>query len=202
MTIYTLYKKTHQTTGLKYLGYTKQDPYVYKGSGKYWTSHIELHGYSVDTEILFQTEHKKDIKPIGIYYSNLWNVVESKDWANLKPEEGEGGGGMFGELNPSKRLVVRKKISDKLKGVPKSEKHKANIYNPMLDPTISSKTKGKNHVKYDHTVYCWEHKDTKEQLFLTQYDFRQRFGFSSGYISNVVAGRASSAKGYILIKTP
>jgi hypothetical protein len=91
MTIYTIYIKTHQKTGLKYLGYTKNDPFKYKGSGKYWKSHIDAHGYCVDTEILFQTQNKDDIKPIGVYYSNLWNIVESKEWANLKLEEGDGG---------------------------------------------------------------------------------------------------------------
>jgi hypothetical protein len=92
MTIYTLYKKTHNKTGLQYLGYTKsKDPIKYKGSGTRWSNHINLHGYDVTTEILFQTEDKNNIKSLGIYYSNLWNIVESIDWANLKNEEGDGG---------------------------------------------------------------------------------------------------------------
>ena len=50
MTIYYLYVKTHRITGLKYLGKTKQDPYKYRGSGVYWTSHIKKHGYLVDAD--------------------------------------------------------------------------------------------------------------------------------------------------------
>lgn len=91
MTIYSLYKKTHKKTGLNYLGFTKLDPFKYKGSGKYWKSHIRVHGYDVDTDVLLQTTEKPEIKSQGLYYSKLWNVVESKDWANLKDEDGYGG---------------------------------------------------------------------------------------------------------------
>ena len=105
MTVYTLYKKTHRKTGLNYLGYTKRkNPYKYKGSGIVWTRHIEKYGYDVDTEILLQTEDKHQIKPAGIYYGQLWNVVNSKEWANLKEEDGQGGSmpgainGMFGKV--------------------------------------------------------------------------------------------------------
>jgi hypothetical protein len=90
MTIY-LYVKTHRVTGLKYLGKTTKDPYRYKGSGKYWSRHIEKHGYDVDTEVLIETTDSQEIKEKGLYYSNLWNVVDSKEWANLSPEQGDGG---------------------------------------------------------------------------------------------------------------
>lgn len=91
MTIY-LYVKTHNVTGLKYLGQTSSnDPYKYQGSGKYWRLHLKKHGNNVTTEILKECESKADIKEWGIYYSKLWNVVESEQWANLKEECGDGG---------------------------------------------------------------------------------------------------------------
>ena len=44
MTIY-LYVKQHSITGLKYFGKTtKIDPFLYKGSGKYWQRHIKKYG--------------------------------------------------------------------------------------------------------------------------------------------------------------
>jgi len=92
MNTYKLYVKTHQVTGLKYLGYTKQNPFVYKGSGKYWKLHLKKHGNQVHTEILFETTDKDKIKETGIYYSQLWNVVSNDGWANLRIEEGDGGG--------------------------------------------------------------------------------------------------------------
>jgi len=94
MTIY-LYVKTHRKTGLKYLGKTKQDPYKYRGSGKYWKSHIKVHGYDVGTEILRECQSNEEVKEWGLHYSNLWNIVESAEWANVKPEEGDGINGEF-----------------------------------------------------------------------------------------------------------
>lgn len=90
MTIY-LYVKTHRITGLKYLGQTKQNPFEYKGSGKIWTNHINKHGYDVHTEVIGIFDSKEQLKKAGLFYSNIWDVVESKEWANLKPEEGDGG---------------------------------------------------------------------------------------------------------------
>jgi hypothetical protein len=91
MTIY-LYKKTHKDTGLKYLGKTiATDPYVYPGSGTYWTKHLEKHGNNVETEILRECVTEEELKFWGQHYSKLWNVVESKEWANLIEEAGPGG---------------------------------------------------------------------------------------------------------------
>jgi hypothetical protein len=91
MTIY-LYKKTHKDTGLKYLGKTiAKDPYAYPGSGIYWTRHLEKHGNNVETEILCECATEEELKFWGQHYSKLWNVVESKDWANLIEEAGPGG---------------------------------------------------------------------------------------------------------------
>ena len=87
-----LYVKTHNKTGLKYLGKTvAKDPHKYKGSGTRWKLHCNVHGYDYTTDILFQSVHKHEIKEKGIYYSQLWNIVDSDDWANLKPEECDGG---------------------------------------------------------------------------------------------------------------
>ena len=91
MCIY-LYVKTHRKTGLKYLGKTEnKDPHKYQGSGIRWTRHIKKHGYDVDTEILRECIDYDELKYWGMYYSQLWNIVKSKEWANLKPENGNGG---------------------------------------------------------------------------------------------------------------
>jgi hypothetical protein len=87
----TLYLKTHNKTGLKYLGKTIQDPFTYLGSGKRWVPHLKKHGTDIKTEILFETEDPKELTKWGIYYSKLWNVVKSKDFANCKEESGDGG---------------------------------------------------------------------------------------------------------------
>lgn len=85
-----LYIKTHNITGLKYLGKTERNPETYQGSGKYWCRHIKKHSYDVTTEVIYQSENKEDIKSAGIYYSLFYDVVKSKQWANLIEEKGDG----------------------------------------------------------------------------------------------------------------
>ena len=86
-----LYLKTHNITGLKYLGKTVKDPFVYRGSGVRWLNHIDKHGYDVITEILLETDDKEELKKVGLEYSEKWNIVESNKFANLIPEQGDGG---------------------------------------------------------------------------------------------------------------
>jgi hypothetical protein len=109
-----LYVKTHNITGLKYLGKTSQNPHEYKGSGKRWKLHLKKHGNNVSTEVLLQTESKIELKETGIYYSLMWNVVESDQWANLKIEEGDGGGKCYNhnsnKINASKGGMERARL--------------------------------------------------------------------------------------------
>lgn len=87
-----LYVKTHNKTGLKYLGKTvNKDPHRYTGSGKVWLRHLKKHGLDYTTQILLATEDKNELKETGLFFSRLWNIVESKEWANLMPESGDGG---------------------------------------------------------------------------------------------------------------
>jgi hypothetical protein len=119
MPIY-LYVKTHNKTGLKYLGKTiSNDPYSYQGSGTVWKRHIKKHGYDVTTEILLQTTDPKELKEVGIYYSNLWNIVESKDFANIVPEMGDGGAQLW-------TAESRQKLSKANKGRKHTEEAKNN----------------------------------------------------------------------------
>jgi hypothetical protein len=87
-----LYLKTHNITGLKYLGKTEQcDPHLYTGSGKRWKAHLKKHGYDVTTQILLETTDHNEIKRWGEYYSALWNIVNNLEFANLRSESGDGG---------------------------------------------------------------------------------------------------------------
>lgn len=89
---FSLYKKTHNKTGLMYLGYTEKDDIIkYKGSGVKWLKHLEEYGNDVTTELLLFTYSHEEIKYFGKYYSELWNIVESDNWANERPEQGYGG---------------------------------------------------------------------------------------------------------------
>jgi hypothetical protein len=118
MTIY-LYVKTHNKTGLKYLGKTTKNPFTYLGSGVDWKTHLKEHGEDHSTEVIRECQTNQELNQWGRYYSELWNVVSSIDWANRIPETG--GGSCTSE--------TAKKISTKLAGKekpPRTEKHKLN----------------------------------------------------------------------------
>ena len=105
MSIY-LYVKTHRKTGLKYLGKTEKNPHKYRGSGKYWKKHLRIHGYEIDTEILRECQSDEELREWGLYYSELWQVVESDKWANLKEEAGDG------YTSEQARKIAKQKVVD------------------------------------------------------------------------------------------
>ena len=88
--IYYLYVKTHNPTGLKYLGKTQRNPLTYKGSGTYWLRHIQKYGNDVSTDVIGEFESLDDLKAAGLHASKKWNVTESAEWANLIDETGDG----------------------------------------------------------------------------------------------------------------
>jgi hypothetical protein len=117
MSTYKLYVKTHNVTGLKYLGFTQQlDACRYPGSGVYWKNHLSAHGEDVSTSILHECESKEELKKLGLYYSELWDVVNATDasgkkiWANLMPESGDGGGGYI--FNDADIELISKKSKE------------------------------------------------------------------------------------------
>lgn len=113
MNIY-LYIKTHNLTGLKYLGKTVQNPYSYPGSGKYWKQHIKEYGNDVSTKILKECKNKDELSYWGRYYSEIYDVVNSDSWANKIPETG-GGPGRSG-FNKGKNNPMYGKVRIDLKG--------------------------------------------------------------------------------------
>jgi hypothetical protein len=135
MIIY-LYIKTHKKTNLKFLGKTTQDPYTYLGSGVAWKKHLKEYGKEHTTEILQECNTKDELNYWGRYYSNLWNVAESSEWANRIPETGGGDNHpperkelfrqqQLGRKKPPRTLEHRTKLSNATKGIsrPRSEEH-------------------------------------------------------------------------------
>lgn len=132
--------KIHNKTGLKYLckHVTNKEKtcYSYLGSGTRWGNHLKKHGKDISTKILKKCFSLQEAKKIGLYYSKKFNIVKSKKFANLVPEEGQGGAEVakliknhnnrfgferkpnryFGKDNFAKKPEIRKKISEALKG--------------------------------------------------------------------------------------
>ena len=133
-----LYIKQHSITKKKYFGKTTRDPYKYNGSGVYWTNHINEHGKEhIVTLWVSELYHDTSIVDVALKFSSDNDIVNSKEWANLEPENGLNGGSKRSEESKTKQSASRKgkklgpyKKSGKPrsdKGKPKSEEHKANM---------------------------------------------------------------------------
>lgn len=88
-----LYVKQHSITGLKYFGKTiSKDPIKYLGSGTRWTKHINKHGKEHVITLWYKLfDDQKLLIEYALLFSEHWDIAQSKDWANLIPENGIGG---------------------------------------------------------------------------------------------------------------
>ena len=138
-----LYIKQHSVTGLKYFGKTTaKDPYKYQGSGKYWVPHIKKHGKGY-VITLWVSEPYTDsivISEFALSFSKEHNIVESKDWANIKPENGLDGGGNKGKTHSTE---TKQKISAARKGKPLSAEHIKKISDAKKGKPRSTETRQK-----------------------------------------------------------
>ena len=138
-----LYLKQHRSTGLKYLGVTNQDdPHQYEGSGQHWKSHIKVHGDNVDTTILMEGD-KETIGAEGLRLSLLWDIVESKEFANKTEERGQGGDtgyrrptGVYTHSEETKKKIARHGAENAMYG-------KTGDQNPFYGKKHSAATKKK-----------------------------------------------------------
>lgn len=105
-----LYIKQHNVTKLKYFGKTtKPSPLEYLGSGLHWRRHLTLHGADISTTWCKLFNNREELIEFAISFSEENRIVESEEWANIKPENGLDGGSQLGRtLSES----CRKKLSD------------------------------------------------------------------------------------------
>ena len=96
-----LYVKEHNKTGLKYFGKHKvcsESVYDYSGSGTKWLEHLQEYGDDVTTHIVGKWDvNDPELVYAALSISEYFNIVESNEWANMKPENGLDGG--FEHLN-------------------------------------------------------------------------------------------------------
>ena len=127
MTVY-LYAKQHRVTGLRYFGKTKRNPYTYTGSGTYWMRHLKVHGNDVETTWVQSYEDEETLIKEALFFSKVYNIVESDEWANLNPETGLDGkfdnagvsNGMYGRKHTEE---IKKSHSERMMGRKQSAEH-------------------------------------------------------------------------------
>lgn len=125
MTIY-LYIKQHSITGLKYFGRTeKPDPFSYFGSGKYWLRHIKIHGKEfIQTTEIWGFDDQSLCTEFALKFSKENNIVESKEWANLKTEDGLHKSGML-DYSLTEQQKLNHGSSQRKRFEDPEERHKA-----------------------------------------------------------------------------
>lgn len=103
--------KKHKTTGLKYFCKTVgKSPYKYKGSGVFWNRHIKKYGKDdVETIWCKLFVDQNELTDFALAFSELFDIVESKEWANLIVEDGLTGFTSENSKNIQMRLLAEKK---------------------------------------------------------------------------------------------
>jgi hypothetical protein len=110
--------KQHWETGINYLCITKRDNwYDYTGSGSRWKILLNAHESEILTHLLFTTDSLEEFTIACEYYSNLFDVVNNEDFANVVPELGyEGNQGNLPEwwktASEEDKVETRKKIKN------------------------------------------------------------------------------------------
>ena len=100
-----LYAKQHKITGLRYFGKTTNvNPYAYQGSGLYWKAHCKKHGWEhVETTWAHPYTNEEILSKEALFFSHVYKIVESDEWANLKDENG-----FFGAIKGTKHSAETK----------------------------------------------------------------------------------------------
>lgn len=96
--------------GMWYFGKTTQDPFKYTGSGVVWSDRLKKYGKD-SVETLWVSDAYSDpavLQEVALAFSRENLIVESAQWANLKPENGIDGGFRLTESSHQKRMETRR----------------------------------------------------------------------------------------------
>jgi hypothetical protein len=140
-------------------------------------------------------------------------VVESKEWANLRPESGDGGP-TKGNTHPRTKEAIekqketlkkwysdpanRQKIIEKSNNPESITKLKEGLRKAWSRPEVKEKHTGRNNPSYDHNIYEWHHKNgTIEHL--TRNDLEIKYNLDQPNLSALLKGRAKTHGGWRVI---
>lgn len=127
-----LYIKQHEKTNLLYFGKTISSPSKYPGSGTVWRRHLKIHGKEfVKTLWSKKFYSASEISAFALAISEIFDIVNSLEWANLIPENGIDGGAPGRKQSTETKNKIRNSINnrpnfDHFRGIPKSDDFKIN----------------------------------------------------------------------------
>ncbi len=205
-----IYLYLKEVPGLKYLGITTQNPYTYRGSGKYWINHLrsnKITSRNIKTTILFETLDRKELITNCNYYSNLWDVKNSKEFANLISEDGDCSINVIKQSKES-----REKQASKIRGISRPEYVRKAISKGHLNKIVKESTKEKlrninlgkkqslnTRIKKSKYPVLQIDKNTNKVLFeYPTLGYAQEItGYLKGNIVSAINGRLKTYKGFI-----
>ena len=121
-----IYLTTSLINNKKYIGQKTSNKFLkesYLGSGKLIQRAINKYGKeNFKVELLETCESKQELNEAERYWIRKFNADNSSDFYNIS--EGGDGGNTYQNLSEEQLIEIKQKISDKLKGVPKSESHR------------------------------------------------------------------------------
>ena len=170
-----------ECNGVKYLcKTTRSDFEKYTGSGIRWKRIVKKYGRkNVKTlwvsDWFYCPHHLQDF---ALMYSEYNQVVESDDWANLKPENGLDGG------DTSKTENYKKK------------RHLFSNAGPK-HPNFGKQFEGEHNPNHDPKIYTFRHKDGKVEI-CTRVALSKKHGLKSSGISGMVSKPGQTYLGWYI----
>jgi hypothetical protein len=202
--MYSVYVKTHLKSGVRYLGFTKHNPFTYPGSGKEWKKLLRHYPSEVKTEVIAVSENKKTINELGRYYSKLWNIVTGCDdygnklWANMIPETG--GGGVNGNDHYTRKkdyvCLSKKEISQYQTKLLETGHHV--FQQPGHYDSVRSAMLGKNNVNYNPKLFRWVNNLTGEEIYCTMNELCKKYNLDIRNVWPVATGNRKTHKGWTI----
>jgi hypothetical protein len=137
--------KLHTTTNIRYFCKTvrvsQKSAITYTGSGTRWLLHIKKHGKEhIVTEFIQHFTNKDECISFCLSFSELYDIVADKQWANLIPEDGVGSNtGIPLSEEHKQKLRGRRPNSTYIH----TDEHRKNISNGRKNIPVSESTKTK-----------------------------------------------------------
>lgn len=214
-----LYIKRHRVTGLMYFGKSVSNLIEsYHGSGKYWKRHVAKHGKE-HIEHVWSSEwftDENEVKEFALSFSELFNIVNSDEWANLKEENGLDGGdnSMFRQYLPfSEEQLFKLRQPRPNARKPKSTETRARMSiaqqnmsdetKAKLSASLKGKKKSKEHIaKFAYAMSMgWIVTTPSGEVLkvVSLSKFCREHNLSAGSLRGVAIGQRKQHKGYTCV---